>query len=197
MNSPTVPRLPGESSKWFSRFLEFLKQDPKDRSLLNTYRLERPQTAQNGPVSTPASWKAAYRKFRWEDRAREYDDLQSRKELEELSAVRADEHKRRLLLLINGRKAGGKILRHLVKKGINRASWGDFARIVSVIGDQWREENGIVPGKSVKTDDDNISPEEYARRCREAFGSFVEQLGTGDAQGNPLPDKSEDKLPPI
>ena len=65
----TSDQLAGEPARWFERFSLYCQQGPQ-RSLIGTYRAiaHKPRAA-----SLPSGWKAAAAKFRWADRARDYD----------------------------------------------------------------------------------------------------------------------------
>jgi hypothetical protein len=66
-------RLPGESNLWYSRFVLFLELGP-GRTQLGAVHVEDRQ--QNRPLTrwTPGSWRAAFKKFRWQERAEAWDE---------------------------------------------------------------------------------------------------------------------------
>lgn len=77
-------RLPGESLKWYARYLKYRDRGP-DRTLLGLVKeeyLARTSTIKHN-LQVPGAWHSAYARFHWKERAAQHDEY-----MRELEAAR-------------------------------------------------------------------------------------------------------------
>ena len=72
--SPWEPQ-PGEPNRWYARFESFRLAGP-NRSLLATVNAERQQRRGRKSKSIPQAWAKNAHKWRWRERAEEWDEYQ-------------------------------------------------------------------------------------------------------------------------
>ncbi len=70
---PTWQRQPGESSRWYDRFHRYMLAGAR-RSLLGTVNAERVENGQKRTSDAARSWRIAFDKYHWLDRAEDWDD---------------------------------------------------------------------------------------------------------------------------
>jgi hypothetical protein len=71
-NEQPWQQLPGENTRWYSRFSQYLQLGPT-RSIREVYRLEKRSSTS---ISPGASWFQAAQRYDWQTRAAAYDDYQ-------------------------------------------------------------------------------------------------------------------------
>lgn len=133
-----IPSVPGESSKWYSRFLAFIHLG-RNRSILAVYKQERGQDkAGKSPIKdVPGSWKESVKRFDWLGRAKIYDETILQRESEEFEALRRDERKKKFDLL---QKTRIKLERMIKKLPVKIAKWGEYSALLKIFLCESREE---------------------------------------------------------
>jgi hypothetical protein len=130
-----IPGVPGETSKWYSRFLAFIHLGC-NRSILAVYKQEKAGKSP-APKDIPGSWKDAVKKFDWQGRAKIYDASMLQREAEEFEDVRRLERKRKFDLL---QKTRIKLERMIKKLSTKAVSWGEYSHLLKIFLSESREE---------------------------------------------------------
>lgn len=171
-----VPRLEGESLKWYSRFLEFIALPVENRSVRAVYDMERRHTASKGvTTSIPASWRSASIRFQWRERSEMFDRQQLEARVQRIRESHAREDERRFKLLRKARQTLDRVLSTLgSSQNLMRWGPGELLRGLAIMASLTREENK--PGLKVSVE---YSPAEYAETLQRIVGSSLAGLGFG------------------
>ncbi len=134
---PPIPRMPDEPTGWYSRLVSFCLMGP-GRSVLRVYNDEREKAGKSGKArSIPGPWQKIIDRFRWRDRAAQYDLETIELEREQQKALRETERRKRLDLLKAFRKRINAAMKALVPAS---TSLGQIAAAVRVLCSESREE---------------------------------------------------------
>jgi len=177
---PSIPRIEGEPTGWYSRLVSFCLMGP-GRSALRVYNDEREKAGKSGKArSIPGPWQKIIDRFRWRDRAAQYDLETAEAELDQQKALRETERRKRLDLLKAFRKRINAALSALVP---GSASLGQISAAIRVLCSESREEFELadLDRRLAELEAANPNDTAYADRFRDA----VKRLSAGG-----LPDEN-------
>jgi hypothetical protein len=144
---PLPERQPGESGRWYQRFLGYVALGP-GRSLLASYRAA--QAVREGPKrsasSAPPSWRSAADAWKWRGRAEQWDllVLEQRRRADALAfAAEIDRHRQNAVAVaraligidVDGLKLMAERLSRLKSDEIKPESVPAFLRALAAVGD--------------------------------------------------------------
>lgn len=177
-NVPSIPRIEGEPTGWYSRLVSFCLMGPS-RSALRLFNDEREKAGKGAMArSLPGAWQKMIVSFRWRERAAQYDLASAEAERGQQKALRESERRKRLDLLRMFRRKIASALRTL---NVGTASLQQIAAAVRVLGAEAREELELVElaARLDELERANPSNDELLDDAQQRFRAEMRRLSGG------------------